>query len=133
MTSKLSRRHVSMHKCPKLDQMSLIGVVNCFGFYWQKTFQPLKMLFFAKSIIGAIIRVSYLLILINYLSFLIKMILPEKTKKYIVLGFFQILWKCRCHILVTLPSYLKNLHSIQRFWLEKLNCGIFHSWKTTTN
>ena len=49
--------------------------------------------------------------------------------------FFQILWKSRCHILVTFPSHLKKLRSILRFWLEKLNCGFFHSfhsWKKTT-
>ena len=40
-----------------------------------------------------------------------------------------------CHILVTFPSHLKKLRSIPRFWLEKLNCGFFHSfhsWKNTT-
>ena len=42
--------------------------------------------------------------------------------------FFQILWKCRCHILVTFPSHLKKLCSILRFWLEKCNCGFFHSF-----
>ena len=48
---------------------------------------------------------------------------------------FQILWKSRCYILVTFPSYLKKLRSILRTWLEKLNCGFFHSfhsWKNTT-
>ena len=42
--------------------------------------------------------------------------------------FFQILWKSRCHFLVTLPSHLKKLHSIPRFWLKKLNCGFFNSF-----
>ena len=49
--------------------------------------------------------------------------------------FFQILWKSRGHILVTFPSHLKKLRSKLRFWLEKLNCGFFHSfhsWKNTT-
>ena len=32
--------------------------------------------------------------------------------------FFQI------HTLVTFPSHLKKLHSILRFWLDKLNCWI---------
>ena len=52
------------------------------------------------------------------------------------LKFFQILWKSRCYILVGFPSHLKKLRSIPRFWLEKLNCGFFHSfhsWKKTTN
>ena len=34
--------------------------------------------------------------------------------------------------MVSFPSHLKKLHSILRFWLEKLNCGFFHSfhlWK----
>ena len=26
------------------------------------------------------------------------------------------------------PSHLKKLHSTLRFWLEKLNCGFFHSF-----
>ena len=42
--------------------------------------------------------------------------------------FFQILWKSRCHILVTFPSHLKKLRSILIFVLEKLNCGCFHSF-----
>ena len=42
----------------------------------------------------------------------------------------------RCYILVSLPSHLKKLRSILRFWLEKLNCGFFfsfHSRKTPQN
>ena len=50
-----------------------------------------------------------------------------------MLFIFQIRWKRRCHILVTFPSHLKKLHSILRSWLEKLNCGFFHSWKTPPN
>ena len=49
--------------------------------------------------------------------------------------FFQILWKCRCDILVTFPSHLIKLGSILRFCLQKLICGFFHSfhsWKNTT-
>ena len=49
--------------------------------------------------------------------------------------FFQILWKSICDSLVTFPSHLKKLCSILRSWLEKLNCGFFHSfhsWKNTT-
>ena len=49
--------------------------------------------------------------------------------------FFQILLKSRCYILFNFPSHLKKLRSILRFWLEKLNCGFFHSfhsWKNTT-
>ena len=42
--------------------------------------------------------------------------------------FFLILWKSRCDILVSFPSHLKKLRSILRFWLEKLNCGFFHSF-----
>ena len=41
---------------------------------------------------------------------------------------FQILWKSRCDIFVTFPSHLKKLRSILRSWLEKLNCGFFHSF-----
>ena len=44
------------------------------------------------------------------------------------LTFFQILWKSRCNILVTFPSHLKKLRFILRSWLEKLNCGFFHSF-----
>ena len=41
--------------------------------------------------------------------------------------FFQILWKSKCHILVTFPSHLKKLRSnILIFWLERMNCGFFH-------
>ena len=43
-------------------------------------------------------------------------------------SYFQILWKSRCHILVTFPSHLKKLRSILIFVLEKLNCGCFHSF-----
>ena len=49
--------------------------------------------------------------------------------------FFKILWKSRCHILVTFPVHLKKLRSKLRFWLQKLNYGYFHSfysWKNTT-
>ena len=35
--------------------------------------------------------------------------------KGIILSFFQILWKSRCHILVTFPSHLKKLRSKLRF------------------
>ena len=35
----------------------------------------------------------------------------------------------RCNILVTFPFHLKKLRFIPRFWLEKLNCGFFHSSK----
>ena len=38
---------------------------------------------------------------------------------------FQILWKSRCNIFDSFPSHLKKLHSILRFWLEKLICGFF--------
>ena len=48
-------------------------------------------------------------------------------------GFFQILWKSRCNILVSFPSHLKKLCSILRFWLEKLNCGFFHSFHSRKN
>ena len=49
--------------------------------------------------------------------------------------FFQILWKSksRCNILVSFPSYLKKLRSTLRFWLEKLNCGFFHSFHSRKN
>ena len=47
--------------------------------------------------------------------------------------FFQILWKSRCNILVSFPSHLKKLHSLLRFWLEKLNCGFFHSFHSRKN
>ena len=53
----------------------------------------------------------------------------------VMIVIFQILWKSGCHILVTFPSHLKRLHSLLRFWLEKLNCGLyrwFYSWKNTT-
>ena len=45
-----------------------------------------------------------------------------------IINFFQILWKSECYILDTFPSHLKKLRSILRFWLEKLNCGFFHSF-----
>ena len=47
--------------------------------------------------------------------------------------FFQILWKSRCNIWVSFPSHLKKLRSILRFWLEKLNCGFFHSFHSRKN
>ena len=62
--------------------------------------------------------------------------LEKKLKSYWKENyFFQNLWKSRCHILVTFPSHLKKLRSTLRFWLEKSNCGFFHSfhsWKYTT-
>ena len=36
-------------------------------------------------------------------------------------------------ILVSFPSHLKKLRSILRFWLEKLNCGFFHSFHLRKN
>ena len=51
------------------------------------------------------------------------------------INFFQILWNSRCDTLDSFPSHLKKLRSILIFWLEKLNCGFFHSfhsWKNTT-
>ena len=47
--------------------------------------------------------------------------------------FFQILWKSRCDSLVTFPSHLKKSCSKLRFWLEKLNCGFFHSFHSRKN
>ena len=47
--------------------------------------------------------------------------------------FFHILWKSRCNILVSFPSHLKKLRSMLRFWLEKLNCGFFHSFHSRKN
>ena len=44
-------------------------------------------------------------------------------------------WKRNQNITPTFPSHLKKLHSILRSWLEKLNCGFFHSfysWKNNT-
>ena len=52
------------------------------------------------------------------------------TYKYL---YFRILWKSRCNILVSFPSHLKRLRSIPRFWLEKLNCGFFHSFHSRKN
>ena len=34
---------------------------------------------------------------------------------------------------VSFPSHLKKLCSILRFWLEKLNCGFFHSFHSRKN
>ena len=39
--------------------------------------------------------------------------------------FFPILWKIRCHIMVTFTSHLKKLRSIMRFWSETLNWAFF--------
>ena len=40
---------------------------------------------------------------------------------------FQILWKSRCHILVTFLFHLKKITLYTEiFWHEKLNCGFFH-------
>ena len=39
--------------------------------------------------------------------------------------FFQILWKCRYHILVTFPSHLKKLCSILRFFLKSWIVAFF--------
>ena len=47
--------------------------------------------------------------------------------------FFRILWKSRGHILVTFHFHLKKLRSILTFWLEKLNCGFFHSFHSSKN
>ena len=47
------------------------------------------------------------------------------------LFFTQILWKRRCNNLVNFTFHLKKLRSKLRFWLEKLNCGFFHSWEKT--
>ena len=54
-------------------------------------------------------------------------------KSWFAFLFFQILWKSRCNILVSFPSHLKKLRSILRFWLEKLNCGFFHSLHSRKN
>ena len=44
-------------------------------------------------------------------------------------NFSKFYGKSRCLILITFPSHLKNLCSIiLRFWLERLNCGFFHSF-----
>ena len=57
-----------------------------------------------------------------------------QTRKYRAgISYFQILWKSRCNIFVSFPSHLKKLHSILRFWLEKLNCGFFHSFHSRKN
>ena len=39
----------------------------------------------------------------------------------------------RCNILVSFPSHLKKLPSMLRFWLQKLNCGIFAFEKPPQN
>ena len=40
----------------------------------------------------------------------------------------HILWNSRRDIWVTFPYHLKKLRSKLKFWLEKLNCGFFHSF-----
>ena len=42
----------------------------------------------------------------------------------------KVLW---CNILDSFPSHLKKLRSILRFWLEKFNCGFFHSFHSRKN
>ena len=52
------------------------------------------------------------------------LIAPLKAKKTLFL-FFHILWKSRCHILVTLPCNLKKLHSITEILTRKDELWIF--------
>ena len=71
----------------------------------------------------------------NSIIFWVRCSICDYTKVQICSNFFQILWKSRCDILVSFPSHFKKLRSILRFWLQKLNCGFFHSfhsWKNTT-
>ena len=48
--------------------------------------------------------------------------------------FFQILWKSRCHILVTFPSHLKKLRSIHTEILtQKVELWIFSNFSVDNN
>ena len=48
-----------------------------------------------------------------------KIIFPNSMEKWVIyLGYFSISFE--------------KITFIRRFWLENLNCGLFHSWKSTT-